>query len=508
MTMKRESLNEQMAEVIRLKKRLAKKNRQIRELQITNLFLKTLFDGIDEEIMVIDNQFVINDVNLAFLNRYGLKKREVVGRKCQEIKARSWAPCNMGDRRCPMERGRETGETVETTYSFRDSEGDIKELIIILYPLRTEDEEIKYFIEIARDVSEYRHLILRLQRSEKRFKATLDTATDAIISVDQNQRIILFNNAAQRIFGYDVDEAIGRDLNVLIPSGYGDHHSYMKRFLQRRESDIIGKTLSFEGLRKNGEKFPIELSLSILELEREMTFTAIIRDVTEQQRFKGRMLQSERLAAVGQAVAHVAHEIRNPLMIIGGFSNQIRSKLDDERDLYKIDMVLEEVLRLERLIANLGDFTKEYKLLKRPADINSVIRDVIKIMTGVYSPEKYSFRKMLSGEIDEIHCDPDKLKQVFINILSNGIEAMQDGGMISISTEKIPNGVEIRINDEGIGIPEVELQHIFEPFYTTRERGSGLGLSISYKLIEAHNGDIWALSSPGKGTTFIIQLPS
>jgi signal transduction histidine kinase len=97
---------------------------------------------------------------------------------------------------------------------------------------------------------------------------------------------------------------------------------------------------------------------------------------------------------------------------------------------------------------------------------------------------------------------------VFINIISNGLEAMTGGGAISVSTERLPNGIEVRIADEGIGIPEDDLEHIFEPFYTTRETGSGLGLSISYKIIEAHGGEIWADSSPGKGASFVIQLPA
>jgi len=129
-------------------------------------------------------------------------------------------------------------------------------------------------------------------------------------------------------------------------------------------------------------------------------------------------------------------------------------------------------------------------------------------MAGFYPPEKYNFADHLSDLVREIDCDPDKLKQVFINVISNGLEAMQDGGTISIATEKTDDGVEIRISDEGIGITDKELKQIFEPFYTTRKTGSGLGLSISYKLIEAHNGDISTISNPGKGTNFISQLPA
>ena len=238
-----------------------------------------------------------------------------------------------------------------------------------------------------------------------------------------------------------------------------------------------------------------------------VTFTAFIRDVSEKLQLERKLLQSERLAAVGQAVAHVVHELKNPLMIIGGFTGQIKKNPAGYRDLKKLDMILEEVARLERLVAGLGDFTKTYTLLKRQADITSLLRDVIKIMTEIYPQDQYGFREFLPDETREIACDPDKLKQVFINIISNGFEAMENGGSITVSIKNLPDGVEVRITDEGIGIPEESLANIFEPFYTTRKRGSGLGLSISYKIIQAHNGDISAISEPGRGTTFVIRLP-
>lgn len=498
---------DQTGEINRLKNRLAKRNREIKELKKINLFLGSLFDGISEEIMVIDQNYVINDVNRAFLGRCNLNKKDVVGRKCYEIKERYWMPCVSGAGKCPVEKSLATGESVEITQSYRDEKGNTREHIIIIYPLVPEDEEIEYFLEITRDVTEYRQLIFKLQRSEKRFKAILDTATDAIISIDEDHKIILFNNAAKKIFGYSAHEVIGKDLGILIPRAYGDHHQHIKQFLEKRESDIVGRTVSMHGLHKNGRIFPIEISLSILEMGGEVTFTAIIRDITEQKQMECKMLQSERLAAVGQAVAHVAHEIKNPLMIIGGFSSQIRSRLENEKDIKKIEMVMDEVVRLERLVANLGDFTKEYKLVKRPSHINMVVNDVLQIMAGVCAAEKYRFNKILSTNVKEINCDPDKLKQVFINIISNGLEAMPNGGMITVSTEKTESGVEIKISDEGPGIDTFELRRIFEPFYTTRENGSGLGLAISYKLIEAHDGEIRAISPPGKGATFIIQIP-
>lgn len=505
--MTNQEIEDGIGEIERLKKKLKKKNKQIKNLKMSNLFLESLFEGISEEIMVLDNDFNVVDVNRAFLQRHDLLKKNIIGKKCYSIKKQGISPCNQEDALCPVEKARISGDMIETTYSSTDENGDVREFVFIIYPLKPHDEDVEYFLEIVRDVTEYRQLIFKLQRSEKRFRAILDTATDAIISVDDNHNIIIFNNAASKIFGYTPEEVIGRDLTKLIPDEYGNHRDFINRFLLTRHSKIIGKTIPLTAARKNGEKFPIELSLSALEMGKNTTFTAIIRDVTEQQHIKGRLLQSERLAAVGTAVAHVAHEIKNPLMIIGGLSNQIRTNLENEKDLNKIDIIREEVLRLERLVSDLGDFTKKYRLVKRPSDVNSVIKDVIQIMTGTCPQDKYIFKELLSSQVKTINCDPDKLKQVFINIIYNGLEAMQDGGEISISTQKIENGIEISINDRGTGIPEEDLKHIFEPFFTTRERGSGLGLSISYKLIEAHEGDIWAISNLGKGTTFVIRLP-
>jgi len=508
MIMEREEYTKLIEEMNLLKERLAGKDQEIEDLKTANLFLGTIFDGIGEEIMVLDRDYNINDVNKTFLKRYGLKKANVLGRKCYEIKERSSVPCDLEGRSCPLERAIKMGERVETTHSHEDNKGDMKEHFIIMYPLRSGRKKIKYFVEIARDVTEYRQLIRGYQASEKRFRAILDTASDAVVSIDEDQKILLFNNAAQRIFGYSSEEVVGESLNLIIPPGYGDHEEYVQGFLERRESSIIGKTISRTALRKNGEEFPVELSLSLLEMEGKITFTAIIRDVSDQKQLETKLLHSERLAAVGHTVAHVAHEIKNPLMIMGGFSNQIKKTLNDDKDIQKIDLILDEVRRLENLVANLGDFTREYNLIKRPADVNSVLKDTVNIMAGAHSEGKYHFKKLLSPELEEINCDPDKLKQVFINIISNGLEAMSEGGTITVSTNRTPQGIEVRINDEGIGIPYKDLEHIFEPFYTTREKGSGLGLSISYKIIEAHDGDISAFSSPGRGTTFILRLPA
>jgi len=490
-----------------LKNTLAQREQEIEKLKMTNLFMGELFDGISEEIMVVDPDYTIVDVNRTFAQRYGVEKVEVVGKKCYQVKGNAGLPCYSGAKPCPLKEAEKEGQTIQMTHRHRLASGDMKDHMLIMYPIKAQGNKVAYFVEIVRDETDYRNAIRQLQASEQRFRAILDTATNAVLSIDEDHNLILFNNAAERIFQYRREEILGKNLNLLIPSQYGDHYRYVRRFLEKRESDLVGKTISLTALRKNGEEFPIELSLSFMEMEGRVTFTAIIRDVSEEKQLERKLLQSERLAAVGQAVAHVVHELKNPLMIIGGFTGQIRRSLSSDKDLNKLDMISEEVARLERLVAGLGDFTKTYKLVKRQADVNSVISDVIKIISELYPQDQYGFRVVLSETVPEISCDPDKLKQVFINVISNGIEAMTDGGVITVSSRRTRDGIEVRITDEGVGIPESSLAHIFEPFYTTRKRGSGLGLPISYRIVEAHEGEITAVSAPGRGTTFVIRLP-
>ena len=495
-------------ELRRVREELARKERYIDTLKDHNAFLETLFDGIQEEIMVVDKDFAIREVNEAFCAQHGVSKDEVRGAKCYKIKGRGGGvPCQGKDRHCPLRKARGSGRRVEVTHFYRHRDGSDREMMRTMYPLSAGGAGPEYYLEITRDATDLRNVIRRLKASEKKFRAILDTANDAVLSVDENRAIVLFNNAAERIFGYGRREVLGADIDMLLPPQPGDHYARMAGFLKTRTPHLMGRTLSLTGRRRGGEEFPLELGLSYFERAGGATVSAIIRDVSVQKGLEKKLLRTERLAAVGQTVAHVAHEIKNPLMIIGGFSHQIRKSLSDEKSVRKVDMIMNEVSRLEKLVSNLGDFTKEYTLMKRPADINAVIDDVLKIMGGMSPESKCRFMADLDSRVGEIHCDPDKLKQVFMNVIGNGVEAMEDGGTIYINSEKVPGGVEIRIRDEGVGIGEEDRQHIFEPFYTTRKRGSGLGLSISYKIVAAHRGDIWAVSMPGQGTTFVIRIP-
>jgi two-component system sensor kinase FixL len=496
------------AEIDRLRKRVARKEKEIEKLKVDSVFLRTIYDGINEEIMVMDGGYTVLDVNRVFLSNHGLRREAVVGKKCHQVIYQREAPCSGNGEICPLDRARTTGKRVEVTHQVKREDGSTGEIIRLIYPLVFEDMETAQFVEISRDVTHYRNLIQKLQASEKKFRAILDTASDAILSVDKDDRILVYNAAAQAMFGYSASEAVGEPFSILFESQRSGDYRELMNLIRTGVSRCQDKRLALIGIRKDNEKFPIEMGISCFEIRGVPTFTVIIRDVTVEKQMEKKLLQTERLAAVGQAVAHVAHEIKNPLMIIGGFSQQLTKTLSDGKSRQKIEMILDEVERLEKLVRNVGDFTKEYKLVKRAADINGVIRDVLRLMCESPFSEKYTFSQTLAEDLGEIPCDPDRLRQVFMNILSNAMQAMEDGGTVSISTERRSDSVLIRITDQGIGMSEDQLLHIFEPFYTTRQKGSGLGLAISYKIVQAHGGDLSAVSSLGRGTSFVITLPS
>jgi len=469
------------------------------------LFLSIL-NSIPEEILFIDPEYNILDANKAFLDSVGLDKKDIIGSKCYEIFSKIGRPCQKGSESCPLNLAITSKRKVEIPISEK-ALGSVNEYLKIAYPITIGPSMSSYILEIRREFGSIPTLIKALRYSEQKFYSILNSVSEAIISINQDHEIILFNQAAEKIFGYKSREVLGHDLSMLIPPQYGDHYRHIRKFFEKPESKAIFRDITVTALRKGGQEFPAQIGISYLQTEDEHIFTAIIRDLSDKLDLEKRLLQNERFTAIGKTVAHVVHELKTPLMIIGGLSQQLLRTIPDSSTQKKLDIICEEVARLERLLMDLGDFTKEQTLVLRRADINDLIHDVIGMMIALPSSQRYHFVTKLCKSDVVIQCDPDKLKQVLINIVVNAMEAMEEGGEIEIFSKKLSDHVEITIRDHGIGIKEEDLSNIFEPFYTTRKRGTGLGLSISYKIVQAHCGELKAQSKVGEGTTFTILLP-
>ncbi len=345
----------------------------------------------------------------------------------------------------------------------------------------------------------------------KILERAVENTNEAFVSIDELRTVLIFNKAAERIFGYSRDEVIGQKLDLITaPNCSKAHSKAIGRYVKGGVPSRVGHKMEVLATRKSGETFPAGISLSVTNINGKLYFTGIVTDMTEARALLKKVAESEHLAALGQVVAELTHEIKNPLAMIGGFARQLIQSVDEENRVKKASIIAEEVKRLEILLADLREY-----YLPRPIGIEYV--DLQRLLGKIYFLIKDECAKRnikTELKIDQnahvVASDPIKLKQVFLNLVKNSIEAMDYGGHLRISTRQLADEkVEIRVDDDGCGIPKEHLGKVLECFFTTKTYGTGLGLCISKKFIDEHNGSCFNVESePGRGTTFKIILPS
>ncbi len=227
----------------------------------------------------------------------------------------------------------------------------------------------------ARSLAELLRHLESLLRDQEIHSGILDTATDAIITINEDHIIVGYNRGAEQMFGFTREDALGQDLSIIIPPPYKEtHKDFVRRYLATRRPRLIGKHVQLTAQRRDGSEFPMSISFSVAEIRDNIYFTGIIRDITEYKEMENRLLRAERLAAVGNTVSHIAHEIKNPLAIIGGFARQLQKTPHlEDKDRRKLSIIVEEVDRLEAMLAEMRDFVKRPSARKAPGDIEALL---------------------------------------------------------------------------------------------------------------------------------------
>ena len=337
----------------------------------------------------------------------------------------------------------------------------------------------------------------------------LETMDNAVISVDNNGIIKTFNRKSEEIFGKKKEEVLNKDCQEVLNLNIFGESIFKKCLLEKKNiaQEII---LEEKGLKKK----ILDLNTSFLTDESgEITgIVAVIRDITEIKNLNEEMARHKRLVALGKLSAGIAHEIRNPLSSIRGLAQFVYnsfSKIDERKE--DLNTIIQEVDRLNKLVVQVLDFAK----LKKPNLTFFSLNDLIKKITELFKLEirnkQIKFNLELSPDISQIQADEDQVRQILMNVIINAIQAIPKKGEIKIKAGKAllrgEPAIKLIIEDSGIGIPEKDFNQIFDPFFSTKEKGSGLGLSIVYKLVEAHHGEIKVESKEEEGTKFIIFLP-
>ncbi|WP_028573547.1 sensor histidine kinase [Desulfonatronovibrio hydrogenovorans] len=245
-------------------------------------------------------------------------------------------------------------------------------------------------------------------------------------------------------------------------------------------------------------------SQDLLRREKDKVEQGMAELVKTQQK----LVQSERFAAIGEAAAHLSHEIKNPLILMSGFAAQVMRTLpQDDPNREKLRIISDEAKRLEKMLNQVRDFTRPQQLKKKTGDINQLIRETVRLVSTELDSLKIECRLNLSPDVPPMDFDQHQMKQVFLNLLKNAWEAMPGGGWITITTSVERSRVLVCIEDTGVGISKDKLKKIFSPFFTTKDKGTGLGLAVIYRIIHDHNGDIRVDSRLNTGSTFTLYLP-
>jgi PAS domain S-box-containing protein len=350
-----------------------------------------------------------------------------------------------------------------------------------------------------------------LSRRDSWLRSLIATTQDAVVSIDRQGCIVLFNPAAERIFGYRTEEIAGKKVNQLMAEPHAsEHDSYIARYERTGEARAIGRIRTVMAKRKNGEQFPIELSVTEIDVDQDVHYAAFIRDISEKNELHARLVESERLAAIGMTAAKIAHELGNPL---NGMSLTVqlleqrlaRQSSPDSQAAATIKRLKDEISRLNQLAGEFRTISRKEKYDFRRISLARVVEDLIELQAGYFADRGIGVISLVPPDLPAISIDADKMKQALLNIMKNAAEAMPNGGKITVEAFATSNTVVLEIADTGTGIP-LDLD-AFEPFATTKKAGTGLGLVIVRQIVTAHSGKISYRSRPGEGTTFRIDLP-
>lgn len=360
----------------------------------------------------------------------------------------------------------------------------------------------------------YKEMDEKIKTQQKYLLNILNDSADGIVSLDENDRIVTWNKGAELIYGYKASEIVGKSLEVLIPEDLkrNGEMEKMNRILQ--EKGFL-RHYETERITKGGKKIVIDITKTLMKNDegKVVGSSAIIKDITERRELEKRLVQTEKLTAMGQIAANIAHEIKNPLMGISGSVQVLMKKYKSYPTMVDtLSKVFEQVQRLDSTLKGLLSFARPQTPYFSKQEINEIIEQILFFIMPQARERKIEIVKELSRELPKISLDPDQIKQVFLNIILNAIHAMPEGGKLSILTTHSNGGsrenkIKVAVADTGTGIPENLRDEIFKPFFTTKMKGTGLGLVITRNIIKEHGGDISFTSKVNEGSSFEITLP-
>jgi PAS domain S-box-containing protein len=365
-----------------------------------------------------------------------------------------------------------------------------------------------------------------IQDKEAKLNSIFNATIEGIITINESGMVESINTAITDIFGYQAEELVGSNIRIIMPSPYNKlHNNYLLDYIQTGISQNIGHVRELEGKRKNGSLVSLELSIAEYKINNKQYFTGLIRDISERKRKEqlekqhlDELAHVARLGLMGELASGIAHEINQPLTAIAAYS-QVNMRLidNDEPDLNTIHETLHKIsdqaVRAGSIIRRMREFISNQTQHLSTVDINQLVKDAVELCCDECKQLDIKVIFDLEQSMPGLSIDHIQIEQVIINLVKNSIDALASTPngtlrLLNIATYlKDKQNIEVRVKDNGSGIGKIEQNQLFNPFFTTKENGMGMGLSISRSIIEAHDGTLRFNTKEGKGSTFYFTLP-
>ena len=346
-----------------------------------------------------------------------------------------------------------------------------------------------------------------LEETQALHRAVVETIVDGIVVIDQAGVMEWTNRATQQMFGYDAAELAGRNVSMLMPPGdSAGHDGYLRRYLTTGERKIIGIGREVRGKRKDGREFPLYLAVGETTVNEERKFTGIVRDLSETKRLEQLLQERQTLARIGELAAVVAHEVRNPLAAIRGVVEVIQTRFDEGTSERKVlGDLLTRVDSLDHLVGDLLVYARPAPPVFRRAFVLALVRDTASLVAN--DPAATPIRFEVVGDDAELWLDPAQMGRAVLNLMTTAAQAMRPQGVVHVTGARAGDRYQLTFADDGPGMPEDVMQRCLEPFFTTKTRGTGLGLPIAKRVVDEHGGSFTIATAAGAGTKVTIELP-
>lgn len=483
--------------------------------------LGLLIDGATNyAIYMLDPRGVVTIWNLGAERIKGWRAAEIVGQHF----ALFYPPEDVaaGKPQADLDRASAEGRVEEDSWRIRKDGSEFLASVTIT-ALRDSAGALRGFGKVVRDITDQKAAEAALTRREHHLRSILETVPDAMIVIDERGTISSFSAAAERLFGYAQAAVIGQNVKMLMPDpDRRQHDDYLTHYRATGERKVIGKFRVVTGRRRDGETFPLELTVGETLSGGQRLFTGFLRDLTERRLTELRMheLQAElihvsRLSAMGTMASTLAHELNQPLTAIANYLETTRDMLSNP-DTETIDLVrgaLDEAagqtLRAGEIVRRLREFVAHGAVQQRAEPLATLVREAAGL--GLIGSREMGIRTVmaLSEEDDRVQVDRVQIQQVLVNLIRNAVQAMTGSSrrVLTISSAPESDGwMKVSVQDTGDGIAPAMVDRLFQAFASTKEDGMGLGLSISRTIVEAHGGRIWMTPVAGGGSAFHFTM--